>query len=183
MQATTIGGIAGGVIGIGAAAAIHLAGRDEPAKAEAKARVEWEAWKSKLDAEFPTRSLTGPGEEARFEAWLADNPAPDFVLVKSDDLRAISIAPWDTSSAKDNMGGALGLAGIGAGLAIGFGGASLAWSSRFPSAVNGLGAAGQFGGAALALGLIGASFFQPKADGLKQEIASSEWSVPTKWTD
>lgn len=181
MQATTIGAIAGGIAGVGAAAAIHASGRGEPAKAEAAARAEWEAWRSKLDREFPSRALASAGDEARFEEWLKEHPAPSWIRVEYRDLRAISIDPFDPVGVGASIGGTPVLAGLGGGIALALAGASVAWSSRLPSAVNGIGAFGQYGGAALALGLLGASFFQPERGGLLQEIESSEWRRPSKW--
>ncbi|MCW2928807.1 MAG: hypothetical protein JWM86_2775 [Thermoleophilia bacterium] len=174
-------GAAAGVAGVGLAIGLHVAGRDEPAKAEDAARLEWDTWKSKLDAEFPDRTLGTAADEERFERFLAANPAPKWIRVEHEGLRQISIDPFDPTPVSSGIGGIGVAAAVGVGLLAGFGGAALRYSRGASQAMQSLGAAGQVGGAALGLASIGGMFLQPKADSLVREIEASEWHTPSKW--
>jgi hypothetical protein len=81
------------------------------------------------------------------------------------------------------MGGWPAIAGIAGGTILGLTGASVAWSSRFPTAVQGLGAFAQLGGGLLGAGLIASSFFGPHPTALHDEIEATEWHTPSSWTD
>ena len=186
-------GIAAGVAGLGAAAGVHMVLRSGAERNERAAEAEWTAWKGELDAEFPKvgsgdgmskRPLFDDADSQRFAQFLKDHPAPSWVKVEHDDLRAISIDPFEPEAKERNWGSiAAGSFGIGGGLAIGVSGAMmLERAGNAGSAGSTLGLALNVAGATLALGTIAGLFLLPKGD-LYGRIESSEWHTPSHWTD
>lgn len=66
--------------------------------ATADSKQQWEAWKAKLDAEFPGGTLATPQEHARFESFLQQHPAPTFVKVEHAEFTRVRLS---TDSAVD----------------------------------------------------------------------------------
>lgn len=52
---------------------------------------DWETWSSALDREFPGRRLDTPADHARFEQFLARNPAPAWLDVQHDEFTRVRI--------------------------------------------------------------------------------------------
>lgn len=179
--ATKIGAVAG-VAGAGLAVGLHMAGRDGPIKAEAAAREEWDAWKAKLDAEFPTRMLPSEADDERFERFLAKNPAPKWIRVEHENLRQISIDPVEIRGERTKIRIATAAA-VGVGLIAGLGGAALRYSNGASQAMQAAAAIPHVGGGALSLVSLGALFARPNPQGLINEIEATEWQTETSWTD
>jgi hypothetical protein len=184
-------GIAAGVVGVGAAVGLHAVMRNGASGNQTAATAEWNAWKGELDQEFPKvgsgdglskRPLFDDADQQRFEAFLQEHPAPSWIKVSHEDLRAISIDPFEPDSEERNWKGLIaGGLGIGGGLGVGITGAMML--ERAGSAGSTLGLGLNVAGAALGIGTIAGLFFLPKADTLYDQIESTEWHVPSHWTD
>ncbi len=183
-------GIAAGAAGLGIAAGAHLMMRHGIERREQQATAEWTAWERELDAEFPKvgsgpdgtrRPLFDQADEQRFTEFLADHPAPEWLNVKHENLRAISIDPFEPRGTERNWTGiAGGVLGIGGGFAMGFTGARML--ERAGSAGSTLGLALNVAGATLGLGSIAGMFLLPKST-LHDDIKLHEWNVPTHWSE
>jgi hypothetical protein len=190
MDGRVVGGIAAGVVGLGAAAGIHMVLRDSRERRNDAGLAEWEAWKRELDVEFPKvgsgegrsqRPLMGDADEQRFVEFLDQHPAPSWIKVKHDDLRAISIDPFEANPKGHDWKAfaALG-AGLGGGMATAVTGAMM--QERAVAGGTKLGVALNVFGAVLSLGSIAGLFFLPK-DTVADRIEASEWHVPSDWRD
>ncbi|MCW2921612.1 MAG: hypothetical protein JWL76_1486 [Thermoleophilia bacterium] len=183
-------GIAAGVAGLGTAVGVHLVMRGGSERTEAAAQAEWNAWKGELDAEFPKagtgagearRPLLDDGDEQRFGEFLAEHPAPSWLNVKHEDLRAVSIDPFEPDpKGMDWKSFAAGTLGVGGGLGLGVAGAVLL--ERAGSAGSTLGMGLSVAGVTLGLGTIAGLFFLPRSS-VYDQVASTEWNVPTHWTE
>lgn len=186
MNVRVAAGIAAGVAGLGTAAGVHMVLRGGAERKDAAARAEWEAWKGELDAEFPKvgpdgemsrRPLFDDADEQRFADFLAEHPAPKWLNVKHDDLRAVSIDPFEPDpKGRDWASFAAGMLGVGGGIGMGATGALML--ERAGSAGSTLGLALNVAGATLGLGTIAGLFLLPKST-VFEEISSSEWNVAT----
>ena len=190
MNGRIAAGIAAGVAGLGTAVGVHMVLRSGVERKDAAARAEWEAWKGELDQEFPKvgsgegmsrRPLFDDADEQRFAEFLAEHPAPKWLNVKHENLRAISIDPWSPNpEGHDLKALATGMLGIGGGLGIGFTGAMML--DRAGSAGSTLGLALNVAGATLGLGTIAGLFLLPKST-VYEDVTANEWNVPTSWTE
>jgi hypothetical protein len=177
---TGVGTMAG--IGVIAAHRHHNAGiaREEGAS--------WDAWKSKLDGAFPDRALPTDAEDTRFEQFLRANPAPEWLDIKHEHLRKISIDAdnvLDGRGVIDKLGGTPTLVGLGLTSAT-IGAGTIARSSRV---VNKFGARAAVIGTALstagiaatATALIGWTQGYPPLNELRDRVRASEYQVPDSW--
>ncbi len=190
MNGRIAAGIAAGVAGLGTAAGVHMVLRNGVERREAAARAEWNDWKAELDQEFPQggiggdmtrRPLHNDADEQRFTEFLTEHPAPKWLNIKHQDLRAISIDPFSPNpEGVDWKGFAAGMFGVGGGIGMGFVGASML--ERAGSTGSTLGLALNIAGATLGLGTIAGTFLLPKST-VHDDIAAGEWNVPTRWTE
>lgn len=95
-------------------------------------RSEWDAWKTKLDAQFPGGNLDTSADHARFEQFLKANPAPEFVKAEHKGVTNIKLA-YDWESYPDHLSSGATESGFATGgaLAMGIAGAAMLGKPAF----------------------------------------------------
>lgn len=147
---------------------------------------EWSTWNGKLEAEFPGRRLDTPADHARFDQFLAENPAPTWVDVEHADFTKARIStdgvPRSEDAWQPDSTGGQGIAyTIGFGGLIGIGGAvggisGLAKAASPRMAIlsaAGAGAAAAFGTGAVVGGIANARAESNAADKGMRELRAT----------
>jgi hypothetical protein len=189
MNGTIVGGVAAGVLGVAGGIGIHAMMRDSAKANDVAASREWNDWKARLDEQFPSvapdgerafRPLATDADQERFDAFLQANPAPGWLRIEHENLRRVSIDPFEPNVFEDKrvlVGGGLG---IGGGLLLALGGAGLSSVRGASPMLRSAGSIASAAGVALALTTVASTFFLPKGE-TRPQIESTEWSTPSKW--